>query len=190
VNYYYKVEPKLDLSAGFRYRDNILGRGGIDSRDLFYNVGARGEFTPNLTGEFNIGYQQARLDNGTNFGGLGLDSKFTFAVDPKNSIILGITDDFSYAATGNAYRGPGVSLGFNSAISDQWSVNGQAAYTNYDYITSTQKDDFYNVRIGVTYTITAYLTASASYTYAEDNSNVTGDSFKDNIFSVSASLHY
>ena len=190
VNVYFKVEPKLDLSAGFRYRDNTVGGNGIDSSDYFYNVGARGEFTPSLTGQFNVGYQRAVLDNGTKYDGVGADSNFTYAADPKTTITLGVDNDFSYSALGQAFRDLAITLGFTSAISDQWSVNAQAGYTYYSYITSTQRDDFYTARAGVSYMISRNVTVSASYTYAQDSSNITLDSFKDNLFSISGALRF
>ena len=190
VNYYFKFEPKLDLSAGFRYRDNTVGTGGIDSTDLFYNVGARGEFTPNLTGELLVGYQQQNLDNGTNQGGLGLDSRFTYVYDTKTSLSFGVNDDFSYVATGPAIREFEVYLEASTALTEQWSIDGRVSYNRYTYITTPQRDDYYTARVGVTYVIATYLKVSAAYSYAEDNSNLTIASFKNNIISVSASVHY
>lgn len=190
VNVYLKVEPKLDLSAGFRYRDNELGTGGISSDDYYYNVGARGEFTPNLTGQFTVGYQQEKFDNGLTYGGLGIDSNFTYSVDPKTSVTFGVNDDFSYVATGAAIRSVGVTLGFNSAISDQWSINGQVGYSNYSYIATTQRDNYYSGRLGLSYIVNTHLTLSATYTYAQDQSNVLADSFTNNIVSISGSLRF
>jgi hypothetical protein len=190
VDYYFKVEPKLDLSAGFRYRSNTVGGNNIDSNDFYYNVGARGEFTPKLTGEFDVGYLQQNFDNGTTASGLGADSHFVYAVDPKNSVTLSIGDDYTYFPTGLPVRNLGIALGATSALSEQWSITGQLGYNHYAYITTTQIDNYYPVTVGVKYVIAKYLTVSANYTHSEDSSNVLVYNFRDNIFSVSASLHY
>ena len=54
INFYYKWTPKTDLSIGYRYRDTQV-QIGQDSTDHFFNVGARGEFSPKLTGRFAVG---------------------------------------------------------------------------------------------------------------------------------------
>ena len=126
VDYYFKVEPKLDLSVGFRYRDNLLGKGGIGSKDYYYNVGARGEFTPDLTGEIDVGYNTQKMAVGnTSYDGLGVDSRFIYAVSAKSSVDFGLNDDFSYDALGSAYRSVGPFIGFTTALGSP--VVGQRA---------------------------------------------------------------
>jgi len=198
VNYYYKVEPKLDLSAGFRYRDNTLGTGGIDSQNYYYNVGARGEFTPNLTGNFDIGYNQVKLAHGGNQSGLGADSKFTYAYSPKTSVMVGLNEDYGYSATGGGgYRLPNAYIGATTALDEQWSVNGLISYGNYQYLTKPanstlplQRDDFYSAQVGATYVVNTNISVRGAYNYSEDSSNIPGDSFRDNLFTISASVRY
>ncbi len=190
VNYYFKVEPKLDLSAGFRYRINTVGVGGIDSRDFFYNVGARGEFSPNLTGEVQVGYIEHKLDNGVTKNGIGLDSNLTFAYSPKTSLTLTAKNDYSYVATGSSIRDLGFALSGNSSLTDQWLLDARFGYDENSYIATTQKDNVYNFRVGATYIVSTAVRVSAAYTYMQDNSNVVAASFKNNTFSLSATLHY
>jgi hypothetical protein len=191
VKYYYAVEPKLDVSAGFSYQDNQLGTGGVNSNEYFYNLGARGEFTPKLTGELNVGYEEISFDKGGNRGGLGVDSNLIYAYSPKTSFTLGVNNDFGYSAAGGAsYRISGVNGGVTSQLSDQWQALGQIAYSRYDYISTTQKDNFYNGQIGLSYTISVHATATATYGYVEDSSNITPDSFTDNLFTLSLALRY
>jgi len=191
VNYYYKFEPKLDGSAGFRYRDNTLGAGGINSHDYYYNVGARGEFTPSLTGEIDVGYQAHDLAHGGNQGGLGLDSRFTYAYSPKTSVIVSVNDDFGYSALGGGgYKQPNASLGVNTKLDEQWSANAQLSYAQYQYVTTPQRDDFYSAQVGVSYVYNTNISFRGAYNYAQDSSNITADSFKNNIFTVSAIFRY
>jgi len=191
VNVYFKVEPKLDLSAGFRYRnDSLNNTGGLNGNNYFANVGARGEFTPSLTGQFNVGYQEEKLDNGKKFDGLGAISNFIYAADPKTSLNLGVSDDFSYSALGQGFRSSGVNLGFTTNLTDQWSVNGLLGYNLYRYATTTQRDTYINGRVGASYAVNRYLTLSVSYTYSHDDSNIVADSFQNNIYSISGSLRF
>jgi polysaccharide biosynthesis protein VpsM len=191
VKYYYEVEPKVDLSAGFTFQNNQLGTGGINSDEYFYNVGARGEFTPKLTGQLNVGYAQLEPDRGGSRGGFGVDSSFTYAYSPKTSFTFGANNDFGYSAVlGQVYRLFGLSGSVNTTLSDQWKANAQFSYGNYDYLTTIQKDNFYNGEVGLTYVFSTNISLTGSYNYIEDSSNITLDSFTDNLFTLSVSFRY
>lgn len=187
--YYYKIEPKLDLSGGFTYRDNQLGKGGIDSTEYFYNVGARGEIAPKLTGEVSIGLNQRKLKVGGTQNSLGIDSNFTYAATQKTSVSFGASNDFGYGATGTAYKNFGLNGGVTSDVSSDFKVGAQVSYSRYAY-TGTQRDDFYTGQLSGTYLVNAYVTLTGTYAYAKDSSNLAGTSFTNNIFSISAAFRY
>jgi polysaccharide biosynthesis protein VpsM len=189
--YYYAVEPKLDVSAGFSYQNNQLGTGGINSDEYFYNLGARGEFTPKLTGGINVGYEQIQFVRGGSRGGLGVDSNFTYAYSPKTNLTFSVNNDFGYSAVGGAsYRIFGLNGGFNTLLTEQWKVSGQLTYSRYDYITTIEQDNFYTGQAGLTYILNAHVSMTGAYNYTEDSSNLTADTFTNNIFSISASLRF
>jgi hypothetical protein len=190
VDAYFKVEPKLDLSAGFRFRDNLLGAGGISSKDYYYNIGARGEFTPDLTGEIDVGYNRQKMAVGSSTSGFGMDSHFTYSMSAKSTVDLGLNDDFGYDALGKAYRNVAPFIGFTTALDPQWSVNGRATYGRYSYLTTTRQDDFYTAQAGVSYIVTANVTLKASYSYVENNSNISVYSFKNNLVAISAVFRF
>jgi len=189
VNYYLSVEPKLDFSTGVRYRINTLA-GGNDSRDVYANVGFRGEFTPNLTGEIDVGYNHQSIDNGPGTGGLGADASLTYAYSPKTNVTAGLTDDFGYGSDGSPFRFISGSLGVNSALDDQWAVDATGTYGRYSYLTRSQVDDFYTLQAGVTYIFSLNLKFRAGYTFYKDESSVAAGSFTNNIFSVTASANF
>jgi len=190
VNYYYKVEPKVDLSAGVRWRNNQLGTGGINSNDYYYNVGARGEFTGKLTGMFTVGYNQFVLAKGGTLSGLGVDAGFTFQATEKTALTLNATNDFGYAAIGTAFRNPGGNVGFTSELTDKWTVRGQVGYGRFDYTTSLQRDDFYQAQIGTTWAFSKQVSLTVAYAYLRDDSNIAIDSFRNNQYSASTSLKF
>jgi len=191
VDFYWKVEPKLDLSAGFRYRDNTVNNGGIDSQNYYYNVGARGEFSPDFTGEFDVGYNQLDITGGGRQSALGADSKFIYAYSPKTSFTVSLNEDYGYSATGGAgYREPNAFVGMTTALTEQWSAFGQVTYGQYNYISTTQRDDFVSFRLGVGYLFSTNFSVKVAYDYAEDSSNINADSFNSSIFTVSASVRF
>lgn len=191
LKYYYAVEPKLDLSAGFSYQNNTIGAPGLDSDEYFYNVGARGEFTPKLSGQFSVGFEQIQFKHGGTTNGVGADSQFNFAYTPKTTFTLSILNNFGYSPAGGAsYRDLGISGGMVTVLSDQWKAGGQISYNKYNYISTTEKDNFYAGQVYATYIYNAYLSFTGAYRYAEDSSNITADSFTNNIFSIAATVKY
>lgn len=199
LDYYYEVEPKLDLSAGVRYRNNTVGGDGIDSHDLYYNIGARGEFSPLLTGEIDVGYNTQHMDLGRDHNGLGADASLVYAYSEKTNVVLGVTDDFGYGADGRALRQVSANLGFNSAISDQWAVDATGSFGHYSYYgqvpngsggTVQQSDDFYTLQAGITYIVSLNAKIRAGYTFQRDSSNVASASFNDNILNLAVSLSF
>jgi len=190
VNYYLSVEPKLDFSTGVRYRINTL-EGGDDSRDVYANIGMRGEFSPNLTGEVDVGYNHQSIDVGSGTGGLGADASLTYAYSPKTNITAGLTDDFGYAADGSPFRQISGSLGFTSSVIDeQWLIDALGSYGRYSYLNRKQVDDFYTLQAGITYVFSLNLKFRAGYTFYKDESTVSNSSFTNNIFSITASANF
>jgi len=190
LNYYYKVEPKLDLSAGVRYKDNTLGTGGLNSTEYYYNVGARGELAPKLTGEFSVGLNTSKPKGLGTKDALGLESNFAYAYSPKTSFTFGANNDFGYSATGGSYKNFGVNGGFNAAVSSELKVGGSLGYSRYTYSTTSQRDDLYSGQLSATYLVNGYLSLVGTYAYTDDQSNLAGSSFKNNILSFSATFRY
>ena len=189
LKYYYKIEPKLDLSAGFRYRNNSLDAGGIDSTEYFYSIGARGELAPKATGEVNVGLNQQRLSRGGTRNGFGIESNVNYEVSPKSSATFGIKNGYGYSGAGISYRDFGLNAGFSSNLTGELKAVASVGYDKYSYA-NAQKDDFYQGALGATYLVNANVTVTGSYTYAKDKSNFAGSSFKNNIFGVSAALRF
>lgn len=200
LNFYYEYEPKLDFSAGVRFQNNTIGLAYPDSTDMFYNIGARGEFTPNLTGTLQVGIDDVNLRSGLgplgviSTGGdhraFGAASTFTYAYSPKTTVNFGINDNFGYGPTNGMYRDLGVYVGANTALTDQWSANGQIAWNRYSYLEYPLDEDFYTIRLGVGYTLNANVVFNANYQYEDNVASLSVWGFKQNLFTVSATAHF
>jgi polysaccharide biosynthesis protein VpsM len=92
-NYYFAVTPKLDLSAGVRYTSTDVKNPNFnaDSDKWYFNVGAVGQFTPKLTGSFDVGYNVRTPDEGDDESGLGMHSGLKYAVNPRLVLALSLT---------------------------------------------------------------------------------------------------
>jgi len=194
LNYYLKLTPKTDLSFGYRFRDTSVSI-GRDSNDHFFNVGARGEFTPKLTGRFAVGYNRRSI-SGDSHGGLGVDSTFAYAVTPKTNIQFGINNDFGTSGQGAEQKNFVVTAGVNTRVSAEW---GFSAAVNRRDITYTRREDLYwEGQLGVDYTINEFFSLRGGYVYRQNDSSVayTGalspfdPNFTNNIFSLAANVRF
>lgn len=190
LNVYYKATEKLDWSLGYSYRNTNLGGKGIDNKDHFFNLGARGEFDPKLTGEVHFGYTMRSFDVGSDENLFGLDGNLTYAFSEKTSFQFNFANDFANAGTGDSTKNFTLGGNISSKLNDQWSVNAGLSRRAIEYPTRT--DTYIEGSIGVTYVYNTYLNATASYTYRNNSSNKSsaGSDFTNNVFAVGANVRY
>ncbi|MEK9135679.1 MAG: hypothetical protein AAB393_01045, partial [Bacteroidota bacterium] len=122
VNFFYKWTEKTDLSVGYRYRDYRVDIGS-DSTDHFFNVGARGEFSPKLKGEFQIGLNTRKLDRGGDDTMLGINSRFMYEISPKTGLDFNISNDFGTSPQGEQQQNFALGGSINTKLSEEWSMN-------------------------------------------------------------------
>lgn len=190
VNYYYEVAPKLDASFGFAYKDNVIGNGSPDSEEYFYNVGARGDLAPKLTGELSLGYKQTEPTIGDSSSTFGIDSKFTYAYSEKTSIDANLSNGFGFSGVGESYRTLAFGAGITASVSEQLQVGARLSYSNNAYLTTAQEDDLISASVSATYKYNEFVTVAGSYALTDNASNKAGSDFTGNVLSLSASLRY
>jgi polysaccharide biosynthesis protein VpsM len=187
IDFYYKWTTKTDLSVGYRYRDYRVDL-GLDSTDHFFNVGARGEFSPKFTGKFAIGLNTRKLDRGGDDTQLGLDSSFAYEISPKTNLEFGATNDFGTSPQGQQQKNLTLNSRVISKISEEWSVNAGLSWRSTDY--GTRTDDYFEGQLGTTYVVNANVRIVGGYVYRNYSSDLRGSEFKNNVFSVSANFRY
>lgn len=188
VDAYFEYSPKLQWSVGYRYRSTDLSGAAVDSKDHFFNIGARGEFTPKLTGQLRVGYGLRKLDSGRDDSDFGIDSNFVYTYSPKTSYTIGLSNDFGASALGESTKTFSLSAGANTRIDDQWSWNANLAYRSIDF--PTHSDDFVQGGVGVAYILSNAVNFTASYTYRKNSSNDSNYEFANNVFSIGANFRY
>lgn len=192
VNYYFAIRPKLDLSAGVRYRKTDVSQGNPDSEDFFFNVGARGEFTPKLTGSFNIGYTIRDTEGGSDDSLLGFDAGLAYAYSPKTQITLDASNDFDTGSAGNNQEKSSITLGASSMISPAFSLRSSITYQHIDYVGvgGGRTDDYVIFSAGATYILNQHINFAASYSHYNNSSNNGPSEFSANVLSLSANFRY
>jgi polysaccharide biosynthesis protein VpsM len=194
LNYYFEVRPKLDVFAGVQYRATDVKSKvfNADTEDYYFNVGARGEFTPKLLGRFSTGYTLREADaSGVKDESLwGFDAGLTYLYSPKTQFNLDLSNDFSTGAAGQGQEVAAITFGVNSEIAADLSAQFALSYEQADYIGSNREDDFIKALIGVKYTVNEHLALEAGYTYMDNSSDLAPAEFDANIVTLSASLRY
>lgn len=179
--------PKVDLSFGYRYRSYEVDV-GPDSKDHYLNVGARGNFTPKLTGRFTIGWNQRKLQPGGTKNGLGLDASFSYEVSPKTSLQLGASSDYGTSPQGQQQRNSTINATLITKLDEQWSVNGGLSYRAINY--GSRTDDFFEGSLGATYILDSNVNLVGAYVYRSYKSDLAGSEFTNNVFSIAANFRY
>jgi len=188
VNVYYEVAPKLSASAGYRYRDSQVK--GNDSTDNYFNVGARGEFTPKLTGTVNTGYLQRSPSHGSKQSALGVEAKLDYAFSEKTAFRLGASNDFTNASTGGTEKVMSISGGATSQLTEQFTGDVTISYNHTRYNGSKRADDYVEGTGTISYHYNKYVTLNVSYTYRNNSSNQAGVKFSNNVVTASVTVRF
>lgn len=189
VDYFYSVSEKADVSVGFRYRDTDVSLFGQSAKDYYYRAGARGEFTPKLTGQFNVGLNERRLDNGRDESSVGIDSTFTYLASEKTTVRLGLANDYATSAEGESQENFVVSVTATNNLSAEWQISAGAAFYQVEYF-GGRSDDFVDAQVAAAYVINTYLRIRASYEHRLNESNVPAAEFTNNLISLALEARY
>ena len=124
VDYYYAVTPKVDLSVGDRFTRDLQDNGVGNSSDQFVNVGARGEFTPKLSGQVRVGVDMLKPDHaGTNTSQPGLGMSLTYLASPRTTISLSADNDFAESPLGTSEEVLSIAPTATVSLGQAWSLN-------------------------------------------------------------------
>jgi len=191
VNVYYELTPKVDVSAGIRYTRAELDT-GAEYDSYYYNVGARGSFTPKLSGSFSVGYNTRSSNVDPDEDSIGADASLAYAYTDKTQFTLGLSRNFSNSTSGGAsYENSSITLGASSAITVDWRLNASLTYRQLDYQTIARTDDYMEASLGATYIINQHLSAGLSYTFRDNSSDAgAANEFQNNLVTVSLSARY
>lgn len=195
VNFYYKWTPKVDLSLGYQYRSyEADGAGAFDSTDHFFSVGARGEFSPKLTGRVAVGYTERRFDRAESRDLIGVDASLAYEVSPKTTWQFGVTHDFGTSPTGQQQKNLVINNLLTNKLSEEWSLTGGLSYRaiRYDFnqSASNRTDDYWEGTLGASYIVNANARLSFVYLYRTYQSDLRLSEFDNNVFSIVANLRY
>ena len=188
VNYFYGISPKVDLSAGLRYSKTKVDA-GPDSQDVNFNVGARGEYTPKLSGSFDVGYTVRTLEAESEQGIIAVNSGLTYVYSLKTDFSLNAQSGFETTPAGQSQRSYGLNLGGRTRFNDAYGASAGLGYKLIDFA-DTRQDHFVTLDLGFTHTISDRVSLAADYRYQNNMSSVSSGEFAANTISFSANFRY
>lgn len=195
---FYELTPKVDLSGGYTYTETDVKatlfnpNGDYTTESHFYNLGARGNLLPKLTGFFKVGYRTREDDrSGTDDSGmLGLDANFTWAATPKLTVNLDMSRDFGVGGEGQSTENTSFNLSSSYSISSFFAASANLGYTLRDYTNADREDDQYNAGLRLTYLPNQFWRFSTGYTYSENESDSIDRSYVNHMIDLTATLRY
>ncbi|MBL9198982.1 MAG: outer membrane beta-barrel protein [Opitutaceae bacterium] len=187
IDFYRKYTAKSDLSFGYRYRDTQVTR-GLDSTEHFFNLGARGEFTPKLSGRVAVGLNRRTLSRGGSDNQLGLDAAFAYELTPKASLELAATNDFATSPQGQSIRNSTLRAQVLARVAVEWSLIGGVSWRAIDY--GPRTDDYYEVQAAAAYVVNANIRVLGGFVHRNYSSSALFAEFRNNVFSLSADFRY
>lgn len=190
VDVFYQASPKLDWSLGYSYRSTNLSGTGDDNSDNFINLGARGEFTPKLTGQVKLGATRRSFDRAGNQSLFGVEGNLTYQFSEKTTFQFNVGNDFGNAGTGDSTRNFTLGASATSHLTEQWLLTAGINRRSIEYPTRT--DDYVEGSVAATFVYNTYVNFTASYTYRNNSSNraSSGSEFTNNVFSLGANIRY
>lgn len=188
-NYYYAISEKLDLSAGFRYRQTSLAVSAGDSKDYYYNVGARIPVTEKFSGYFSVGYNERKPETGDKETGVGVEAEFQYVVTAKTDFTVFLGNDYTTSAEGISQKTMTIAPTLRTKFSAQWEGSLGLTYQTLEYF-SGREDDYIDGRVGLSYIINEYATIRAAYNYRSNDSDLRGANFDNSIISIAAALRF
>ena len=187
VNLFLVVTPKVDLSLGYRYRNSKVSL-GQDSRDDFYNVGARGQFTPKIGGQFSIGLNRRTLAGGSAENSLGISSNFNYSYSAKTGVQLGVSSEPGTTGQGLQQKSLSFTASIQTMLSEEWSLRLGGSHRTVEYATRT---DYYTEgQISANYTFSSFLQFAAAYSHRNNDTTFALGAFTGDVLSLSANFRY
>jgi polysaccharide biosynthesis protein VpsM len=189
ITYFLELTPKVDGQFGFQYRDTSLSGNALDSKDYFYFVGARGEFTPKLNGSLRVGYSQRTRTGLSSVSTIGIDSSLVYAYSEKTRFNISLSNDYGNSGVGDSQRNLSFGLGLESAVSPELTLNAGLNYRNIDYF-NRGADDYTEFNLGGTYQFNRHFSVNASLVHRINESPLPTADFDNTVLAFTARLRY
>ncbi len=191
VDVYFAMTPKTDVSVGYAYSKTKTQDGAGDANSSFFNVGARGQFSPKLSGQVRVGVSKLKPKVGPATSQLGVESSLNYAYSPRTTFSLYANNGFAPSAAGNQTEVFSAGLSGNFELNQVWSLTISAGTSATKYLTVPPRTDhFWNESVSLNYIVSSQLNLQASYLYRKNTSTLEPLTFDDNLTTLTAACRF
>jgi hypothetical protein len=196
IDVFYVYTSKLDLLGGYRIR---LGeaQGGSHTQDHALTLGATGGILPKLSGSISAGYQwrDESGDTGGRYGALTTSLSLSWPMTKRVTITSQASKDFTTAATDVSVDTTAfvLSASLKPISRLKFILNTGVGYAISNFLGvrgDGREDRALSLNAGLTFTITAALSASLSYAYTDNHSNIAFSNFARHTATFTLSARY
>ena len=196
IDVFYVYTSKLDLMGGYRIR---LGeaQGGSHTQDQALTLGATGGILPKLSGSISAGYQwrDESGDTGGRYGALTTSLSLSWPMTKRVTITSQASKDFTTAATDVSVDTTAfvLSASLKPTFRLKFILNTGVGYAISNFLGARgdgREDRALSLNAGLTFTITAALSASLSYAYTDNHSNIAFSNFARHTATFNLSARY
>jgi hypothetical protein len=196
IDVFYVYTSKLDLLGGYRIR---LGeaQGGSHTQDHALTLGATGGILPKLNGSMRAGYQWRDVsgDTGGRYGSLTTSLSLSWPMTKRVMFTGAASKDFTTAATDVSVDTTAFSLSASLKPTSRlkFNLNTGVGYAISSFLGARgdgREDRALSFNAGITFTLTSKLSASISYTYTDNHSNIAFSNFARHTATFNLSARY
>lgn len=195
--FFYRIAPLTQL-----YLDVSISEFDYKSTDLFteldntfklYQGGISWKFTNKLTGDISVGYQKRDYDNQTitSISGLAYNGEVTWSINSYSELSASAKReaiDSTLQEAGGFLR-TSYSIQGNHELTDLLKINFGIGFSDDELVSlANREDQRRSYQIGLDYSVSRFLSLSASYEYEERDSSFDIADFEANIMSLSATF--
>jgi hypothetical protein len=206
LSLFYILSEQRDLFATYRYRLEESSA-TTSTADQGLSLGVNGKIIWEINGSLSVGYElrtprgfaQAGTDADSEFGDFWVTGTANWAANRKLAFSGSLSRDFSTTATG------ATTVTTSGTLDATWSQNARLSFNagvgggiNQFYgpfgllpnSTRERRDYYFTWHTGVNYTFNSHLSASLTYTYFQNWSNLAFAAFDRNSVTLTLSSHW
>jgi Putative beta-barrel porin 2 len=194
VDVYYTYTSKLDLTGGYRVR---VGRaqGGSSTADNALTLGASGAILPKLSGSIAVGYQWRNETGaqGGNYHSVTSSVSLSWPVAKRLGVSGSVSKDFVTTATDVTVDSTSFNLSVALRPTGKINVSPGVGYSISRFLGSKgggREDRSPTATLGISLALTSHISASISYAYIVNQSNVAFSNFGRQTVGVNLSARY
>lgn len=196
IDVFYVYTSKLDLLGGCRVRWGEA-QGGSHTQDSALTLGATGGILPKLNGSFRLGYQWRDESDGTagRYHSLTTSLSLAWPLTKRVTFTGAASKDFTTTATDVSVNvtALSVSASLKPTFKLKFVLNTGVDYSISDFLGSRgggRQDHAWSFNAGLSLPLSSKLSASISYAYSDNHSNIAFSEFARHTATFNLSARY